>query len=125
MLKLKTALTQVASWKKATKDYVVEQGTGYRKWNSGILEQWGTVTTGTSSGTKQVTITFPVEFKDASFNVLCTPRRNANTVNNGVADCNTAGNVTHTTKTAVVTAFANTSSSVSVGIFWYARGTWK
>lgn len=56
-------------------DYVVEQGTSggwtYRKWNSGLCEQWymanpGNYTIGTARGSwysgSDITLTYPIEF---------------------------------------------------------------
>ena len=73
MLDLKALLSKILDAIKV--DYVVEEGTSgqwiYRKWNSGVLEQWyqgnpGTYTVNTQRGNMysggNMTYTFPVEF---------------------------------------------------------------
>lgn len=54
-------------------DYIVEQGTNangtYRKWNSGILEQWGYTTIGSNSAASW---TYPIPFYSTSIYLTAT-----------------------------------------------------
>lgn len=90
-----------------TSDYVVEQGAGYRKWDSGVMEQWGAEASA-SSANHQVTL--PVPFVSNNYIVLGT---------------NTSG-----TQSNFMTS--NTSASYfyvypvsSTRLFWIAIGRWK
>lgn len=78
MLDLKALLSKILDALKV--DYIIEEGASgngyYRKWNSGILEQWGQVTTSASSGNVSVGITFPVAFVDTNYYLQAMPSRN-------------------------------------------------
>lgn len=49
-------------------DYIVEEGDGYRKWNSGRLEQWG-IGTASSAYSEYSSTRMPVAFTDTNYMV--------------------------------------------------------
>lgn len=108
-------------------DYIVEQGSNtygtYRKWNSGILEQWGQVTTGASSGTVSSNIQFPTSFVDTSYIIMLTPRRNFG-ASMSVSESNNAGNSQRTTDTTYITWWKS-GNAYATEIQFYVKGTWK
>lgn len=102
-------------------DYIVESGYSYRKWNSGMMEQWGqvtdsggiTVATGSGFRRTTATYTFPIAF-------VGEPVITATSFNFTSVSINSA--------TATVFAFNLTSldsGRVAGKINWYAKGNWK
>lgn len=111
-------------------DFVVEQGTSgvwtYRKWNSGIAECWGNVSTtpSTVNGNNAVTVNLPFTFVGTDYKVTITPAKAAMYID-GVGDCATNGSITHTT-TSFTTAYKysyGTAYAVSFNVNVY--GKWK
>ena len=109
-------------------DYVVEQGTSgngaYRKWNSGTLEQWGTVTTSASSGNVSVDIAFPVAFIDTSYYLQMTPTRNFGLGQSLAENAYSSGNrQATTTKTTV--SWYKSGNAYATEIRYFVIGRWK
>ena len=104
-------------------DYIVEQGSNsngiYRKWDSGILEQWGHTTIGSNSA---ATWYYPISFIDTDVEM--------------VASCHYLSNGTYVAPTISVqpiyTNYANLYARVSTStvsqahkVSCYAIGRWK
>lgn len=110
-------------------DYVVEQSidttgaSGYTKWNSGKLEQWGSVTISASNGTASAGITFPTAFLNTNFNLTMTGGRN---FGSGcyLWEGNSAGNITRTTQSAVIHVL-KTGQNYAMDVAYKAVGRWK
>lgn len=113
-------------------DYVVEQGksgnTYYRKWNSGIMEQWYAVTTSNQAINNpygsiyygQHTWTFPVAFTDIDV-VCCSCFRWGTGVSWG-------GSLGPTTKSVVLCGYdlySRAAGGDTCHINAYAKGRWK
>lgn len=88
-------------------DYVVEQGAGYRKWDSGVMEQWG-VEASASSANHQVTL--PVPFVSNDYIVLGT---------------NTSGTQSNFMTSNTNASYFYVYPSASTRLFWTAIGKWK
>ena len=58
-------------------DYIVEEGDGYRKWNSGRLEQWG-IDTASSSYSAYSSTRMPVAFTNTDYMVTGSIREQLN-----------------------------------------------
>ena len=110
-------------------DYIVEQSitsdgsSGYTKWSSGKIEQWGMATFSAVSGTTTTTITFPAAFANTKFRLLLTGGRNF------ASGCylfegNTAGNITRTTTSALIKCIKS-GVNYALDANWFAVGTWK
>lgn len=124
MLDVKALLTKILDALKV--DYVVEEGTNtygtYRKWNSGVLEQWGQVTTSASNGTVSSNIQFPTSFIDTSYITMLTPRRNFG-ASMSVSESNNAGNSQRTTNTTMITWWKS-GNAYATEIQFYVKGRW-
>lgn len=124
MLDLKALLSKILDALKV--DYVVEEGANtygtYRKWNSGVLEQWGQITTSASSGTASSNIQFPISFIDTSYITMLTPRRNFG-ASMSVSESNTSGNSQRTPSTTMVTWWKS-GNAYATEIQFYVKGTW-
>lgn len=127
MLDVKKLFTKVLDAIKA--DFVVEVGSNtygnYRKWNSGIVEQWGYLTTGASSGNVQTNINFPISFKDTNYTVLlaASNNMNANTIliaENSYGSANRNRTVSNTTISVY-----KSGNAYAQGFNWFAIGYWK
>ena len=95
-------------------DYIVEQGTNYRKWNSGLAECWGTSQSGVNSAVRY-NIVFPVTF-NANPTVVASSGAGGGRFPYYVED------VTPTSFNFYVARGSNTST---VWLHYYAIGTWK
>ena len=58
-------------------DYIVEKGEGYRKWNSGILEQWG-VDTASSQDSVYSSTRMPIAFTNTDYVITGSIREQLN-----------------------------------------------
>lgn len=130
MLSLKSALTQVANWIKGVNDFVIEQQitnngtTGYTKWNSGKLEQWGVGNFTASSGEASTTVTFPTKFANTNYNFICSGNRNFLAAVTGLYECDSDGNVRRTVSSTMVVV--KKSGAAYVMAFDYmVIGKWK
>ncbi|MBR6355162.1 MAG: hypothetical protein IKS01_05205 [Paludibacteraceae bacterium] len=125
MLNVKKLLKKILDAIKA--DYVVEQGENtygtYRKWNSGVLEQWGAISASASGGNVTSTIQFPTSFFDKSYSVELTPRRNFG-ASMSISESNSAGNAERTTDTTKVTWWKS-GNAYATEISFHAIGKWK
>ena len=104
-------------------DYIVEKGSGYRKWNSGVLEQWGSVTTGnvdvtTASGV----VYFGTYILELPITSLTSVKLTANTSNSALAWIDLAS---ASTTGGAVRIYRGVSGTVNIDIHYYAIGTWK
>lgn len=98
-------------------DAIIEQGTNYRKWSSGLAECWGSATIGSNSACRA---DFPITFVNVS---SC------------VASCAYLSTGTYVAPTISVqpfTTYANfyarcaTSTTTSPHtVYWEVKGTWK
>lgn len=113
-------------------DYVVEQSidstgkSGYTKWNSGKIEQWGEISFSASSGIVTSTLTFPTAFLNTNYNVQLTGNRNYGYSASywSISEGNTSGNLVRTTTTTLVKVSKN-ASAYSITACWRAIGKWK
>lgn len=113
---------------KKTNDFVVEQGSNekgnYRKWKSGLLEQWGIVTYQATTQTLQTqTVNFPVSFKDTKYNMFLTLTRNSN-IATSIGEGNAGGNIERKVW-GCVTRINKSASNSGVNANWYVVGYWK
>lgn len=113
------------------KDWIIESGTNYKKWNSGRLEQWGTITGSVSIteawgamfvGRTSKVITYPIEFVNVP-----TLTQNVYTTTN-----NSCWGVNYETRAITSTTFkvydlmrATSSTNVGYVCHWTAIGRWK
>lgn len=111
--------------------HIVESGgtsgntTGYIKYSNGVMIQWGSNTISASAGNASSTIVFSEPFFNTSYRVVITESRNGSVVT-GVAECNTAGNVTRTTSSTVILAKKSPGTgNLEIGCSWIAIGLWK
>ena len=98
-------------------DAIIEQGTNYRKWSSGLAECWGSATIGSNSA---CTVNFPITFISIS---SC------------VASCAYLSTGTYVAPTISVQPFttsanfyARCSTSTTTSphtVYWEVKGTWK
>lgn len=112
-------------------DYVIEQTTSgawtYRKWNSGYMEMYGTVSqtpTVLNNGTNSITVTLPVSFANANFIVSITPAKCALQVS-AYGDCNSASDKTHTVNSFILSYKYNYSTAYAVNFNVAIVGNWK
>lgn len=109
-------------------DYIVETGSNskgiYRKWSSGMLEQWGIVVYAATTALVQTnTVKFPINFIDTAYNMFLTLTRNGN-VATKISESNGGGNVERQVW-GCVTRIDKSSSNYSVSANWYVIGRWK
>lgn len=110
--------------------YITDSGTtvdgqGYIKLSNGVMIQWGNATISASAGNASGLIVFPEPFFNTNYRIVITESRNGSVVT-GVAECNTAGNVTRTTlNTAVLAKKPAGTGNSEIGCSWIAIGTWK
>lgn len=103
-------------------DYIVEQGTNYRKWRSGRLEQWGIVTKPTANS---ISDTFPIPFINTNIDVVVSNRYVAG---NGVTARYIYSAQTTVTSISCFVRDINTGTfpaSGDVSFSYYAIGRWK
>ena len=129
MLSVLKCLRDVANYVKGVADYPVksvinDNGSGYTKWNSGKLEQWGSVAFSAASGTVVSKITFPIAFSDTKYNVTLTGNRNFTAAVTGLFESNGGANVERTTTTTVVRV-VKSGASYNMTANYQAVGTWK
>lgn len=129
MLSVLKCLRDVANYVKGVADYPVESvvnadGSGYTKWKSGKLEQWGSVAFSAASGAVVSKITFPTAFSDTEYNVILTGNRNFTAAVTGLFESNNAANCERTTTTAVVRVIKS-GASYNMTANYQAVGTWK
>lgn len=129
MLSVLKCLRDVANYVKGVADYPVESvvnagGSGYTKWKSGKLEQWGLVAFSAASGTVTSKITFPAAFSDTEYNVVLTGNRNFTSAVTGLFESDGGANVKRTTTTTVVRIVKSGAAHIMVANYM-AIGTWK
>lgn len=129
MLSVLKCLRDVANYVKGVADYPVEtatkaDGSGYTKWKSGKLEQWGSVAFPVASGTVLSKITFPAAFGNTEYNVVLTGNRNFTSAATGLFESNGGSNVERTTTTTVVRV-VKSGASYYMTANYQAVGTWK
>ena len=129
MLSVLKCLRDVANYVKGVADYPVEtatkaDGSGYTKWKSGKLEQWGSVAFPVASGTVLSKITFPAAFGNTEYNVVLTGNRNFTSAVTGLFESNGGSNVERTTTTTVVRV-VKSGASYYMTANYMAIGTWK
>ena len=113
-----------------TKDYVVEQGTSgiwtYRKWNSGVAECWGNVSTtpATVNGSNAVTANLPFTFAATDYKVDISPAKTAMYISS-FGDCGTNGSITHTTTQFTIAYRYNYATAYAVSFNVNVHGRWK
>jgi hypothetical protein len=113
-----------------TKDYVVEQGTNgiwtYRKWNSGVAECWGNVSTTptTVNGNNAVSANLPFTFVGTDYKVNISPAKAAMYVT-AFGDCATNGNLTHTTTSFTMAYKYSYGTAYAVSFNVNVYGKWK
>lgn len=100
-------------------DYVIAQGSNYRKWNSGLAECWGLATVGSNSA---CTTYYPITFSTTSGMVL-------------TASCEYLSAGTYVAPTISVQKYTDrcnlyarcSTSTVQAGytIAWHVTGTWR
>lgn len=112
------------------KDYVVEQGTNdiwtYRKWNSGVAECWGNVSTTptTVNGNNAVTTSLPFTFVGTDYKVNISPAKAAMYITS-FGDCATNGSITHTTTSFTMAYKYNFGTAYGVSFNVEVKGKWK
>ena len=129
MLSVLKCLRDVANYVKGVADYPVESvvnadGSGYTKWKSGKLEQWGSVAFSAASGVVVSKITFPAAFDNTEYNVVLTGNRNFTSAVTGLFESDGGANVKRTTTTAVVRVIKS-GASYNMKANYQAVGTWK
>ena len=125
MLDLKALLSKILDALKV--DYIVEQGSNaygtYRKWNSGVLEQWGQVTTSASNGNVSVSITFPVAFVDTNYYLQAMPSRNFGLGQSLAENYYVNGNRQATT-TQTIISWYKSGNAYATEIRYFVIGKW-
>jgi hypothetical protein len=112
------------------KDYIVEQGTNgiwtYRKWNSGIAECWGNVSTTptTVNGNNAVSVNLPFTFVGIDYKVNISPAKAAMYITS-FGDCATNGNLTHTTTSFTMAYKYSYGTAYAVSFNVNVYGKWK
>lgn len=129
MLSVLKCLRDIANYVKGVADYPVESvvnadWSGYTKWKSGKLEQWGSVTFSASAGVATTKITFPAAFSNTKYNVILTGNRNFTNAVTGLFESDTGANVKRTTTTTVVRVVKSGEAYVMEADY-RAIGTWK
>ena len=112
-------------------DYIVESGESgawvYRKWNSGHMEIYGTLSqtpTSLNNGNNSITATLPVSFKDTNFVVNITPAKCGLMVS-AFGDCNSSNDKTHTVNSFILSYKYNYSTAYTVNFNVTITGKWK
>jgi hypothetical protein len=111
-------------------DFVVEQGTNgiwtYRKWNSGIAECWGNVSTTptTVNGNNAVSVNLPFTFAETDYKVNISPAKAAMYIT-AFGDCATNGNLTHTTTSFTMAYKYSYGTAYAVSFNVNVYGKWK
>ena len=112
-------------------DYIVESGESgawvYRKWNSGHMELYGTLSqtpTSLNNGNNSITATLPVSFKDTNFVVNITPAKCGLMVS-AFGDCNSSNDKTHTVNSFILSYKYNYSTAYTVNFNVTITGKWK
>ena len=129
MLSVLKCLRDVANYVKGVADYPVESvvnadGSGYTKWKSGKLEQWGSVSFPEVSGVVLSKITFPAAFSNLEYNVVLTGNRNFTSAVTGLFESDGGANVKRTTTTTVV-RIVKSGAAYNMTANYRAIGTWK
>lgn len=129
MLSVLKCLRDVANYVKGVADYPVEtatkaDGSGYTKWKSGKLEQWGWVGFSAASGMVVSKITFPTAFGNTKYNVILTGNRNFTAAVTGLFESDGGANVKRTTTTTVVRV-VKSGAAHNMEADYQAVGTWK
>lgn len=129
MLSVLKCLQDVANYVKGVADYPVEtvvnpDGSGYTKWKSGKLEQWGSVAFSAASGVVVSKITFPAAFDNTEYNVVLTGNRNFTSAVTGLFESDGGANVKRTTTTTVV-RIVKSGAAYNMTANYRAIGTWK
>lgn len=129
MLSVLQCLRDVANYVKGVADYPVEtatkaDGSGYTKWKSGKLEQWGSVAFSAASGMVVSKITFPAAFDNTEYNVVLTGNCNFTSAVTGLFESNGASNCERTTTTTVV-RIIKSGAAYNMTANYRAIGTWK
>ena len=129
MLSVLKCLRDVANYVKGVADYPVESvvnadGSGYTKWKSGKLEQWGSVSFPEVSGVVLSKITFPAAFSNIEYNVVLTGNRNFTSAVTGLFESDGGANVKRTTTTTVV-RIVKSGAAYNMRANYRAIGTWK
>lgn len=102
---------------KETTDYVVEQGTNYRKWNSGLAECWGTATNGSGGS---CSVTFPLTFTATPVCVA-----SCGYMSSGTYVAPTVSVQPSTTGSNFYTRVGTTIATQAYTINYEAKGSWK
>lgn len=131
MLSVLKCLRDMANYVKGVADYPVKSvvnadGSGYTKWNSGKLEQWGESYITAQLGNAWVDVKFPVAFKDIKYRTFLTPH--SNFTGWSLAENQHSGGynrVATTTSTRVSVLKRDTNEKYNVWFSWYAIGRWK
>ena len=112
-------------------DFVVESGVNgawsYRKWNSGYMEVYGTVSqapTALNNGVNSITATMPVSFSDTDYVVSITPAKCALQLS-AFGDCNASSDKSHTANSFVLSYRYSASTAYTVNFNIVAVGKWK
>ncbi len=112
------------------KDYIVDQGANgiwtYRKWNSGIAECWGNVSTTptTVNGNNAVSVNLPFTFVGTDYKVSISPAKAAMYID-AFGDCATNGNITHTTTSFTMAYKYSFGTAYAVSFNVNVYGKWK
>lgn len=112
------------------KDYITDQGTNgiwtYRKWNSGVAECWGNVSTTptTVNGSNAVTVNLPFAFSGTDYKVNIAPAKTAMYITS-FGDCATNGNITHTTTNFTMAYKYSYGTAYAVSFNVNVYGKWK
>lgn len=113
-----------------TKDFIVDQGTNgiwtYRKYNSGICECWGNVSTTptTVNGNNAVSVDLPFTFVGTDYKVNISPAKAAMYITS-FGDCATNGNITHTTTSFTMAYKYSYGTAYTVSFNVNVYGKWK
>ena len=98
-------------------EYITQVGTNYAVYNTGKIEQWGTIVT---NGNSCVTTTFPIQFTcaPANINISLTPVCRSSTYNN--SSPNNCPNVKAITQTNFAALLSGASTTWN--LFYFATG---
>jgi len=112
-------------------DFIVEQGVTnywtYRKWNSGIVECWRSITnvpTVTGGSFNNFAIEFPFLFASTDYVVQMTKNRHGQFVTD-VGDCNHNGEINHELSGFVASYYYTGTTAYTVGFNVNVIGRWK
>ena len=98
-------------------DYIVEEGENYRKWNSGILEQWG-IDTVLSTDSQYSSIIMPVAFTNTNYVVIGSIREQVN----GYIFITPDSNDSQVFRCRVTDS---NNAVLTSKVSWVAKGFWK